>query len=245
MTEPMPRTSLPLVTSGPAEAVEVRPSPVVARIPWAAFWAALLALAATISLAVPLLFPHVSPVGLFPLTLIFLLCLLAAWFDAATGRIPNPLTYTAILVGLAINFLPVIFRAVGVGQGEFFAATTPMDALEGFGFCAAVGLGSLIFAGMGGGDMKLMVAIGASLGFHGGGVVLLWALAVALPYAVVNLLLAGRLNLVLRLASVHVLSWIYLREGSPIEPVSKSSVPLAVPLLAGLILARAFPGVML
>lgn len=82
-----------------------------------------------------------------------LLVTTSALFDVRTKRIPNNLTLTAIIFGI---FLNVIFRKF---EGFVFS---------GLGFL--LGLGILLFpfilGGMGGGDVKLMAAIGALKGWR-------------------------------------------------------------------------------
>ena len=75
----------------------------------------------------------------------------AVW-DVRSGRVPNELTYTAALAGLVLNAL---LRPAGIGIGQ---------AALGL----AVGFLPLFFVylagGLGGGDVKLMAAVGAFLG---------------------------------------------------------------------------------
>src|SRR5689334_10533292 len=76
------------------------------RWPWTPTWIVILSISAfTASLLVML--THARE-GFFVPVLATVVCILAALFDAWTSRIPNPLTYTAILLGLAAS-------AVGAG----------------------------------------------------------------------------------------------------------------------------------
>lgn len=222
-----------------------------ALVSWPTVWVALLALAAvTATLALvgiksaPAGFAADTPNhGYFVLSCTTLICVLAAWFDAATTRIPNPLTYTAVVLGLVLSLLAAGLKVAHlVAPVTWLGAPGPMDALLGFGMCLGIGVACLIFAGMGGGDVKLLAALGMLLGYGDVRCVLLWALAVALPYAVLNLLVAGRLNNVCRIISLQLLSWIYLHKAAAVDTPSKTHIPLALPLLAGLLLAQAFPG---
>jgi len=236
MSDQLPNATeaVPPVTLAPATEMGAH------HLPWLAVWALLVVLAAVGAEAASLLWgPLREPIFLPVLT--FLLCLLAAWHDAAVQRVPNALTYTGILIGLAFN---VLGSRLGLGV---LGATDTVDALQGFALCAGIGLACLMLAGMGGGDVKLLAAIGALLGYHGaGGVhgvvgVLLWALALAVAYALVNLIIAGRLNALCQIASLHVLSLIFLRQPLVIPTQAKGSIPLAVPLVAGLVMARVYP----
>ena len=71
--------------------------------------------------------------------------------DLSTRRIPNRLTYPALLAGFALAF------ACGGDQ--------PRMALAGFAFAGLPFLVGFVFGGVGGGDVKLMAALGALLGW--------------------------------------------------------------------------------
>lgn len=75
----------------------------------------------------------------------------AAW-DVRSGRVPNELTYTAALAGLALN---AVVRPAGIGLGS-----AALGLLVGFLPLFVVYLAG----GLGGGDVKLMAAVGAFLG---------------------------------------------------------------------------------
>ncbi len=102
-------------------------------------------------------------------------CLAAAVFDQRTLRIPNWLTYSALLAGLALQFaLAAGFGGLGAGWTEGL-----LPSLAGAVLSAAV-FGALSAAHvMGMGDMKLMAAVGA---------LLQWPLAL---WALVYVLIAG------------------------------------------------------
>lgn len=83
-------------------------------------------------------------------------CVTAAIFDGATGKIPNRLAYPAILAGFVLAAV-MGFATNGVaGAGELFG-------LSAFGFLVAAAPMLLIFmsGALGGGDVKLMAAVGA------------------------------------------------------------------------------------
>lgn len=79
--------------------------------------------------------------------------LVASVWDIKTRRIPNWLTLSAILAGLAVH-------AVVGGTGDMLIAL--VAALVGGGIFAIF----FVAGGMGGGDVKLMAAIGAIVGFQ-------------------------------------------------------------------------------
>lgn len=70
--------------------------------------------------------------------------------DFFTYRIPNSLTITLILAGVGVQVM----------QGNYVAM------LQGFAIGSGVGLLGVILRGMGGGDLKLLVALGIWLGPH-------------------------------------------------------------------------------
>ena len=230
----------PSVSGGSAEAVPPVSSPAESgtsseNISWTAVWLGIVAVALAGSVIAVL---GGRSASLLP-TLCLVLCLLATSFDAATSRIPNQLTYTAILLGLLANSLPV---AVGLIRPDlklsFLAAVGPAQSLKGMLACGTLGLGCMTLAGMGGGDMKLLAAIGAIMGFSVAMAVLFWAMLVAVVYALVNLVVRGWLNAILGGITLAMLNLLYLRQ-TPEPPSSTTRViPLAVPLLIALPLSR-------
>jgi len=208
---------------------------------------ALSAVAATVAMLVGGL-PAARPAGdagggLFLPVLCLVVLTVAAGFDAATGRIPNPLTYVAILAGLTLNCVALTLTQVAPRfAASWLGAAGPTQALLGFLLFGGIGLVGVLFAGMGGGDMKLLGAIGALLGLPRAADVLICGAAIAVLYALINLLIAGRLNATFRIAACHLLNWFYLRRWSLADdresPASRRTIPLAIPLLAGMLLAQ-------
>src|ERR1041384_1527471 len=88
--------------------------------------------------------------------LLVLLALLmgAAIVDIRFRRIPNWLTLAGVLLGLAINF------AIGPPEGGI------LFALEGFAPASGVSLRLYVLRAMGAGDVKLMAAVGALVGWE-------------------------------------------------------------------------------
>jgi prepilin peptidase CpaA len=76
----------------------------------------------------------------------------AAWWDVRERRIPNLLTVSGF-------FLALLLR-VPLGLGSIWAG------LAGAGIALALSLVFFLAGGMGGGDVKLLVAVGAFLGPH-------------------------------------------------------------------------------
>jgi Flp pilus assembly protein protease CpaA len=232
MQQPLFHSGAPDETTAPAGG---------ARTNWPILWATVVLLAATATLLAQFL--QETPAGglLIPVFTL-LVCLVASVFDAATSRIPNPLTYPAILVGLALGALPpVIARAGGPDLSHWLGSPGPSQSLLGFAGCLGIGIVCLLAAGLGGGDLKLLVAVGALLGLSEALHVFLWTLLIAVPYALINLSVRGRLNGVLGAAALQLLQVIYWRRIEPASVPSSSAIPLAVPMAAGLVCARLVP----
>lgn len=200
---------------------------------WVAIWTGLLALAVASSAIV-------AAAGRgpdFPLTFCLLVCVVAAAFDAGTAHIPNSLTYTAILSGLAINTLATVSPLELRGAAGIGPALTGMLAYGG------VGLVCMLAAGMGGGDAKLLAAVGATLGLREATIALVFSLAVAVAYALVNLAVRGAINAALRSLALDFLNLLLLgiKPDHQETRIPARSIPLAVPLLIGIPLSRLEP----
>lgn len=231
------------VTPHAADTQENVPTDRFSALPWGATWVLLLSLAAIIS-SIAMLGAQAKH-GLFIYTLTILICLLAAVTDAATMRVPNALTYPAILLGLLLNCIFVLFKLLHWDAGaQWLGAAGPVQSLVGLAVCGGLALLGVLAAGVGGGDAKLLAALGAMLGLSQVGAVLLVALTIALIYAIINLAVAGNLNRVARFAGYRVLELLFLRrldylDEAPLpQRTSSTAVPMAVPLAAGLIAVR-------
>lgn len=76
----------------------------------------------------------------------------AAWWDMRERRIPNLLTVSGLFVALALR--------IPLGLGSVWTG------LAGAGIALALSLVFFLAGGMGGGDVKFLVAVGAFLGPH-------------------------------------------------------------------------------
>lgn len=83
--------------------------------------------------------------------LVIALTLLAAWTDTYTRRIPNWLTVSGVLAGIAMN-------------SHFRGWPGALASLEGLGLALAVLLPLVLLRGLGAGDWKLMGAVGSFVG---------------------------------------------------------------------------------
>ncbi|MCU0248107.1 MAG: A24 family peptidase [Bryobacter sp.] len=92
-----------------------------------------------------------EPVPILQAAVLALLTLVAAALDVHSRRIPNWLTATGLVAGLAVQFF--LSGAVGL-----------RTAALGFGLAVLIYIPLFALRAMGGGDVKLMAALGALLG---------------------------------------------------------------------------------
>ena len=88
---------------------------------------------------------------MLPNAVLVLVVLVAAIFDLRWRRVPNWLTASGVLLGLALN--TILLRSEGW-----------WSSLEGLGLALLVYLPLYLLRAMGGGDVKLMAAVGAIAG---------------------------------------------------------------------------------
>ena len=100
----------------------------------------------------------------------------SAWFDVISARIPNRVTYPAILAALVVRF-------------TFLGWDGLLEGLLGMVLCGGAFFLLFMIHAMGGGDVKLMAAVGAWVGYRNAGLALIvCALAgglIALGYVIV------------------------------------------------------------
>ena len=212
---------------------------VLADLRWPHAWVIMLSLAAVVSLLLTL---ARHPYHGFLPALGLVVCIAAAWSDSVTSRIPNALTYPAILLGLILSTAMLIPGNSPLAVvAQWIGAPEPLESLIGFGACAIGGVICVLLNGIGAGDLKLIAAMGAIFGLHLVGLMLLWALLVAIPLAVLNLLLDRKLIAFFHAAGLQLMTWFMLRKNHDFMVVSRRRMPIAVPLLVGAILGIAVP----
>lgn len=89
------------------------------------------------------------PVDTLLATLLVIACAAAVWFDVRENRIPNVLTLGTLILALALR---------AAGQASL------IDGLAGAGIAFAIALPFFLVGGLGGGDAKLLAAVGALVG---------------------------------------------------------------------------------
>lgn len=152
------------------------------------------------------------------------LALAAAWTDARTARIPNRLTFSALLAGFTFQ---LGWRG---GEGAQLALTGIGIALLLTGWAYAV-------KALGAGDVKLLMAIGAWLSPRLTAEVILLSLGVGAAMAVVQLALKGRLSSFIQRAALLAMSWMF-KELKAARPAmdSKLKLPFGVAIGAAAVL---------
>ena len=206
----------------------------------AAWWVVGLSTAALIASAIQITLGRTDQ-GYFLITLCFLVCGVGAWIDVATRRIPNVLTYPAIVIGLLVNaWLPPLLSAVGADVAVIWTGATGLrDGMLGFGLCAAIGIVSFMVRGLGGGDVKLLGAVGAMLGLGAVVPVLFNTLVFAAIIGLANWALKGTLLPRVQVVAANLLSVVATKRGlKDVYPFGRSEAPFGLGLLLGLVLAQ-------
>lgn len=145
--------------------------------------------------------------------------IVAAQADVRTRKIPNSLTFPAILLGLATHL------ALG-GRAGFLASLAGM---------AVVGVALIpgwLLRWMGAGDVKLMAAMGAWLAFPHAVIALLASLIAGGVIAAVVALRHGALGAALRNTG-FALAWSFQRQSPAFIVTTGIRFPFALAILAG------------
>ncbi len=164
--------------------------------------------------------------------LLVIVLIVAAAFDLATGRVPNALTLPAILIGLGWA------AASGVLGHDSGGALAGLKA-SGIGLAVAFVPFFLLFAGggIGGGDAKLMTAVGAiSASWHCVVSTTIYAVVVAAFLAVVVMIREGLVRQTLRRIFGAVLL-IGSKRKAELDREDTRRIPFAVAVAIGGIVA--------
>jgi prepilin peptidase CpaA len=161
---------------------------------------------------------------------LFLLIGICAVTDLRRGRVYNNVTYPAILLGFVLN------GWLQHGQGIESSA-------EGFLLAAVLTGGLALIGGMGGGDAKLLVGIGAIRGYPFIADVLFYSFLAGGAMALMVALWQGRLWATLGRVGA-MLSAVVLRRSLPRaewENVNSFKIPFGVAICVGALWAQALP----
>jgi prepilin peptidase CpaA len=171
-----------------------------------------------------------APLGAFLLTAAILDAKSSIDDEDGKGRIPNKLSYSSILVGLACH-------TAAFGVDGLLAGLLAVVVVFAVGiFLAAFGL-------LGGGDVKLLMGVGAFTGLSGLGAIVFYAVFAGSAIGLLIALFTGYLKVMLvrmfrflrGLFRMVVYKTSNVREDLETDP--RSMMPFAVPILAGAILA--------
>jgi prepilin peptidase CpaA len=162
---------------------------------------------------------------------LFALLILAAGVDLRQRRIPNWLTLCIAVAGFGQSF-------------GLHHTVTPMQSIAGVGVGFALPLILFILNAIGGGDVKLLAAVGAWIGPVN--ILLVFVLKDLIGLALVLFQAAcqGRLRALMRNSTVVLLNLVHIREVG-LETVQQTGLscrsvdkplPMAVPILAAVLL---------
>lgn len=161
------------------------------------------------------------------LLIVLVFLLVAAGWDLKTARLPNALTYGGVALGLLlVPLLP------GHGLGAALAGAA-------LGFVPAY----LLFAcgGLGGGDVKLLGAVGMLVGYPLILDVLFYSLVVGTGMSLAMVIWLGRAGQLLTGLKSYVLRLVYPAL-VPVMPVNDVRVPFAVAVAGGYLWTLLWPG---
>lgn len=160
------------------------------------------------------------------LLLLLILALAVVW-DARRHRIPNLLTYGALLIGLALQY------AFLHGEGL-------MTGLKGAGMGLIVLLPFFLTNGMGAGDVKLMAAVGSFIGPMAALTAACFALVVGGCVALILILRSGELVSLYRRYSAMITARAFL----PAEPgsVARHRFPFSSAIAVGTLVHQGLTG---
>ncbi len=157
-----------------------------------------------------------------PVVVLGMVLTVAVYLELKESRIPNWLTLTGMSIGLLLGYLP---------GGLTFPASL-LGLCVGFGFLFLF----YVFGGIGGGDVKLMGAVGALLGGNVVGHALFYTAVIGGFMAVTVLIWRGGLWLGVRRGVMRLFKGKRLPE-SPDDTTPAATVPYGLAIAAGSLLA--------
>jgi prepilin peptidase CpaA len=150
--------------------------------------------------------------------------LLGAYFDVTSGRIPNRLTYSAILAAFVLRFGFLGWRGL-------------LEGLIGLLLCGGAFLLLFVIHAMGGGDVKLMAAVGAWVGYRNAGIALIVCAIsgglIALGYVIVLKRYRTTASNIASLISFHATSGLQQHPELNLSSAKAVRMPYGVAIAAG------------
>jgi len=159
------------------------------------------------------------------LSLLFLalaLAISAAVFDVQQRRIPNRLTYPAMVAGVAL-------------RGVLFGWRGVLTAAEGWALAGGIVFLFYLVRAMGAGDVKLLAAIGSLVGPRHALAVLLATAIFGGLFAIVYAIYRGRMRSTLR--NVGSVLWFHARSGLQAHPELNLDNPATLRMPYGVAIA--------
>jgi prepilin peptidase CpaA len=177
-----------------------------------------------------------SQPALYLLCFTVVLTAVAAFQDLRTGLISNRVVLIGATAGLVLGWA---FAAYGGGGAGFFSALGL--SLLGAALVGAVPLLLYRAGGMGGGDVKLLAAVGGVLGPYVGLEAELYAFSLTLLYAPARLIWEGKL-----LSSMRMIGRLVIRPFTPrgahkpeVQPAELTSFRFGPAIFLGVLLTAA------
>jgi prepilin peptidase CpaA len=150
--------------------------------------------------------------------------LLGAWFDVISRRIPNRLTYSAMVVALIVRLGFLGWRGL-------------LEGLLGLVLCGGVFFLLFVVHAMGGGDVKLMAAVGAWVGYrHAAVALIVCALTgglIALGYVIVLKRYRTTFSNIVSLVRFHARRGLRENPGLNLSSKDAARMPYGVAIAAG------------
>jgi prepilin peptidase CpaA len=128
--------------------------------------------------------------------LLLMLVAVSGFFDLKERKIPNKITFTGILIGVLFNLI------TGGWMGL-------LQSLLGMFAGLAIFFLPFVMGGMGAGDVKLMGAIGALMGWHFSLVTALYSALVGGVMVVIHLIYTGKLKDTLKKMILALISQLF------------------------------------
>ncbi len=175
--------------------------------------------------------------GVLLQSLFFVALAVAAWIDTDRKLIPNRLTYSLLLLGIASN----LFISI-LAEGNVVSAIGFQASLGGAAVCFSLMLVLFLAGATGGGDVKLAAGIGAFLGPYDGLMVIGWCHLLAGFGAVVWLLSQTSLRRLTASLGGFIKAAYWARQipafSIRCEPLNNKRMPMAAFFALGVLMTR-------